>query len=406
MRHESASRRASGPSGTVVGSPVHLLRRAHVASRRGDPVTVAVDEHLVAELCRAASIERGDAATVVRAHLRRVAPLASPMAGEALVRAAVARLDGLGSLDALLADDAVDEVLVNAHGDVWVERDGRMARTAHIAAADLALVTERILAPLGRRLDRTNPIVDARLPDGSRVCAVIPPISPDGGCLSIRRFRDRSLDLDAFAGDAVVAVLELLVAARCNVIVSGATSSGKTSLLNATLGRCPPGERIVTIEDTLELLPAADHLVRLEARPSAPDGPAAITLDHLVRTALRLRPDRLVVGEVRGHEVLALIQALNTGHDGSWSTCHANSAVDALHRLETLVVQAAPAWPLSAVRQQLTRSIDVVVHVARCADGSRRVVEIGEVVVDRDRLGLRPIADRQAVLGQVTRLRV
>ena len=265
-------------------------------------------------------------------------------------------------------------------------------------------MTERILAPLGRRLDRTTPIVDARLADGSRVCAVIPPVSPDGGCLSIRRFRDRSLDLDAFASDAVAAVLELLVAGRCNVVVSGATSSGKTSLLNATLGRCVPGERIVTIEDTVELLPAADHLVRLEARPATPDGPAAITLEQLVRTALRLRPDRLVVGEVRGPEVLALVQALNTGHDGSWSTCHANSAVDALHRLETLVVQAAPSWPLAAVRQHLTRSIDVVVHVGRFADGRRRVVEVGEVIVDRDRLGLRPIADGDAVVGQVTRV--
>jgi pilus assembly protein CpaF len=366
---------------------------------------VAVDEHLVAALCRAAAVERGDADTVVRAHLRRVAPLAGPDAGEALVRAAVARLDGLGALDALLADDTVDEVLVNAHGDVWVERDGRMAQTAHLAPGDLALVTERILAPLGRRLDRSSPIVDARLPDGSRVCAVIPPISPDGGCLSIRRFHDRSLDIDAFASDAVAAVLELLVAGRCNVVVSGATSSGKTSLLNATLGRCAPGERIVTIEDTAELLPAADHLVRLEARPPTPDGPAPITLEQLVRTALRLRPDRLVVGEVRGPEVLALVQALNTGHDGSWSTCHANSALDALHRLETLVVQAAPAWPLTAVRQHLTRSVDVVVHLARQSDGRRQVVEIGEVVVDRDRLGLRPIADHRAVVGQVTRLR-
>lgn len=268
-------------------------------------MSTAADEHLVAELCRAASTERGDAATIVRAHLRRVAPLAGPSAGDALVRAAVARLDGLGSLDALLGDDSVDEVLVNAAGDVWVERNGRMRRTGQIAAPDLALVTERILSPLGRRLDRTSPIVDARLPDGSRVCAVIPPVSPDGGCLSIRRFRDRALALEAFASDAVVAVLELLVAARCNVIVSGATSSGKTSLLNATLGRCEPGERIVTIEDTVELFPAADHLVRLEARPASADGPVAITLEQLVRTALRLRPDRLVVGEVRGPEALA-----------------------------------------------------------------------------------------------------
>jgi pilus assembly protein CpaF len=369
-------------------------------------VTLAsADEHLVAELCRVASGERGDAATVVRAHLRRVAPLASAAAGEQLVRAAVARLDGLGALDALVADDTVDEVLVNAHGDVWAERDGRMSQVGHLGPGDLAVVTERILAPLGRRLDRANPIVDARLPDGSRVCAVIPPVSPDGACLSIRRFRDRSLDLWAFASDAVAAVLDLLMAGRCNVVVSGATSSGKTSLLNAALGRCQPGERIVTIEDTVELLPAADHLVRLEARPASPDGPPAITLEHLVRTALRLRPDRLVVGEVRGPEVLALVQALNTGHDGSWSTCHANSALDALHRLETLIVQAAPAWPLHAVRQHLTRSIDAVVHVTRRTDGSRQVVEIGEVVVDRDRLGLRPIVDRHAVVGQVARLR-
>ena len=245
-----------------------------------------------------------------------------------------------------------------------------MSRAGHLAAADLAVVIERILAPLGRRLDRTTPIVDARLPDGSRVCAVIPPVSPDGACLSVRRFRDRSL--------AARRVRRRRRRRRARAAASpgaatsssaASTSSGKTSLLNATLGCCPPGERIVTIEDTVELLPAADHLVRLEARPPTPDGPSPITLEQLVRTALRLRPDRLVVGEVRGPEVLALVQALNTGHDGSWSTCHANSAVDALHRLETLVIQAAPTWPLVAVRQHLTRSIDVVVHVAR---GARR----------------------------------
>jgi pilus assembly protein CpaF len=365
----------------------------------------SIDDHLVGELCRAAARDEGATVEVVRAHVRRVAPLASPADSERLVRAAVARLDGLGTLDPLLSDETIDEVLVNAHGDVWVERDGRMTRAGHLAASDLAVVTERILAPLGRRLDRTSPIVDARLPDGSRVCAVIPPVAADGPCLSVRRFRDRALGLDAFAGDAVVAVLELLVAGRCNVVVSGATSSGKTSLLNAALGCCPSGERLVTIEDTVELLPAADHLVRLEARPPTADGPVGITLEQLVRTALRLRPDRLVVGEVRGPEVLALVQALNTGHDGSWSTCHANSAVDALHRLETLVIQAAPTWPLAAVRQHLTRSIDAVVHVVRRHDGTREVVEIGEVVVDRDRLGLRRIATGPSVVGQLTRLR-
>jgi len=263
------------------------------------------DEQLVAELCRVAQAEAGEADAVVRRQLRRVAPLVPPDVGERLVRAAVARLDGLGALDALLADETVDEVLVNAGGDIWVERDGRLERTGHLAAADLAVVIERILAPLGRRLDRTSPVVDARLPDGSRVCAVIPPVAPDGACLSVRRFRNRDLPLEAFGDDAVAAVLDVALAGRCNVIVSGSTSSGKTSLLNSILGRTSASERIVTIEDTAELLPVADHLVRLEARPPTPDGPVSVTLEQLVRTALRLRPDRLVVGEVRGPEALA-----------------------------------------------------------------------------------------------------
>ncbi len=172
---------------------------------------------------------------------------------------------------------------------------------------------------------------------GLACCAVVPPVATDGACLSVRRFRDRSRPLESFGSDAVTELVGRLVDRRCNVVVGGATSAGKTSLLNAALGRVPPGERIVTIEDTAELLPATVHLLRLEARPPTVDGPPPITLEHLVRTALRLRPDRLVVGEVRGPEVLALVQALNTGHDGSWSTCHANSALDVLHRLETLV---------------------------------------------------------------------
>jgi pilus assembly protein CpaF len=274
------------------------------------------DERLVAALCQAAEHQPGDTATVVRSQLRRIAPLASPSAGEQLVRAAVARLDGLGSLDDLLADRSVDEVLVNPGGDVWIERHGALHRAGELPAAELAVVVERILAPLGRRLDRTTPIVDARLADGSRVCAVIPPISPDGSCLSIRRFRDHALPLDAFCAGPVADLVDELIGGRCNVVVSGATSSGKTSLLNCVLGRTDPRERIVTIEDTAELAPVGEHVVRLEARPPSPDGLAAVTSAQLVRTALRLRPDRLVVGEVRGDEVLALVQALNTGHDG------------------------------------------------------------------------------------------
>jgi pilus assembly protein CpaF len=365
----------------------------------------AVDERLVEALCRAAEWDDGDADTVVRAHVRRLAPLATAPDSERLVRAAVARLDGLGFLDALLRDDDVDEILVNAGGDIWVERDGATSPAGSIAAADLAVVIERILAPLGRRLDRTSPVVDARLEDGSRVCAVIPPIALDGACLSVRRFRDRTLPLAAFGAGEVADLLDALLHRRCNVLVSGATSSGKTSLLNTMLGRTEPGERIVVIEDTAELLPSHDHLVRLEARPATPDGLPAITLEQLVRTALRLRPDRLVVGEVRGSEVLGLVQALNTGHDGSWSTCHANSALDALHRLETLIIQAAPAWPLLAVRQQLTRSIDVVVHVARTGKAARQVVEIGEVVEGGDGLQLQSLVKGDHIIGHPTRVR-
>jgi pilus assembly protein CpaF len=294
----------------------------------------------------------------------------------------------------LLHDPAVDEVLVNGSGEIWIERRGVLARRGSIAGPELAVVIERILAPLGRRLDRTTPIVDARLRDGTRVCAVVPPISVDGTILSLRRFRTEPLPLAAFGDGAVRDAVAELVERRCNTIVSGATSSGKTSLLSSLLGLVRSGERIVVLEDTAELAPLADHVVRLEARPGTTDGVPAITVEQLLRTALRLRPDRLVVGEVRGAEVVGLVQALNTGHDGSWSTCHANSALDALHRLETLVVQAAPAWPLRAVRDHIVRCIDAVVHVERTTGGVRRVKEISEVI-DRDGVA----ATRPIVVG-------
>jgi pilus assembly protein CpaF len=342
-----------------------------------------IDERLVAALCLAAQGEPGSAEHAVREHVRRLAPLAGGDARERLVSAAVARLDGLGPLDALLHDPAVDEVLVNGSGEIWIERRGDLQRRGSIAGPELAVVIERILAPLGRRLDRTTPIVDARLGDGTRVCAVVPPISVDGTILSLRRFQTEPLPLTAFGDAAVCDALDDLVARRCNTVISGATSSGKTSLLSSLLGLIRGGERIVVLEDTAELAPLADHVVRLEARPGTNDGLPAITVEQLLRTALRLRPDRLVVGEVRGAEVVGLVQALNTGHDGSWSTCHANSAVDALHRLETLVVQTAPAWPLRAVRDHIVRCIDAVVHVERTSGGVRRVREISEVS-DRD----------------------
>jgi pilus assembly protein CpaF len=360
----------------------------------------------VERLCRLVAEIPGDVEAVVRARVGDVMPLARPERREHVVAAAVARLNGLDVLDTLLADPAVDEILVNAGGDVWVERHGVLEPRSSVPSGVLPVVLERILAPTGRRLDRSNPVVDARLPDGSRVCAVVEPVAVDGATVSIRRFRRRAMELRAFCGDDVGSVLAEVVRARCNVVVSGATSSGKTSLLAALLDVVDPGDRIVVLEDTAELSPSAPHVVRLEARAATPDGVRAVTLADLVRTALRLRPDRLVVGEVRGDEVLALVQAMNTGHDGSLSTCHANTALDALHRLETLAMHAAPTWPLPAIRMHLTRSIDVIVHVERGSGPARRVAEVAEVVIGDGPPRTRRLATASSVVGALERRRV
>jgi pilus assembly protein CpaF len=363
-------------------------------------VSCTVDTAVLDALCRLAADDPGDVVDVVGRHVGTVAPLLDGRAREQLMTAAVARLSGLDALDPWVRDPAVTEVLVNGDGRVWAEVAGALAPVGRLDAATVNVVVERILAPLGRRLDRTSPIVDARLPDGSRVCAVAPPVAVDGPLLSIRRLPTVPLPLTAFCGAAVAELLDEVAAARCNVVVAGATSSGKTSLLAALVARLPADERVVVLEDTTELPIGGRHAVRLEARPATVEGLAAVDLGQLVRTAMRLRPDRVVVGEIRGAEVLALVQALNTGHDGSLSTCHANGALDALHRLESLVIQAAPAWPLEAVRDHLVRAIDVVVMVARGEAGRRRVVEIVEVVADRS-IGAPPAVRRLASAKRV-----
>ncbi|CAN5768144.1 hypothetical protein BH20ACT4_BH20ACT4_04490 [soil metagenome] len=359
----------------------------------------------VAALCEAIEPLPGEPFELASAHVGRVAPLATASERAAVVDAAVAQLVGLGPLEAHLADSEVDEVMVNGAGDVWVERRGRLHRVGTVTPHELATSIERILAPLGRRLDRVSPIVDARLSDGSRVCAIVAPVSVDGTVLVIRRFRRRNLPLSDFAGPAGVAAITELVEGGCNVIVSGATGSGKTTLLSSVLSRLPDHERVVLVEDTAELAPDAGNVVRLEARTSNADGVRAVPLDELVRTALRLRPDRLIVGEARGAEVVALVQALNTGHDGSWSTCHANSAHDALIRLESLILQAAPGWPLAAIRHHLYRSIDVIVHTRRADDGHRCVAEIAEVVRDSTEPLVRQLLVDDRIVGVLSRRR-
>ena len=291
----------------------------------------------------------------------------------------VAERTALAGLGRFLDDPAVTEVMVNGGSDVWVERHSRMTRAGSITTAALMGVVEQILAPLGRRIDRLSPIVDARLADGSRLCVAIPPVAVDGPCLSIRRFSDRTIGLADFADQFVAEVLGRLVERRCNVLVSGATSTGKTSLLNALCSLVPETERVITMEDTAELRLTHPHVVRLETRGATAEGIGMVTMADLLRLALRMRPDRLVLGEARGAEVLELLQAMNTGHDGSMSTVHANSAADALRRVCALVLTAAPAWPPSVVRELAGSAIDVVVHLERSCDGARRVVEVAEL---------------------------
>src|SRR3954454_18831730 len=294
---------------------------------------------------------------------------------------------GLGPLEPLLSDPRVDEVMVNGPDAVYVERGGRIEPPAvgFGSEGELMHSIERILAPLGRRVDEASPLCDARLPDGSRVNVVIPPLALGGACLTIRRFRRHGFSLeDLVAGgtlaEPLAAFLASCVRARATVLVSGGTGSGKTTTLNALSGAIPDGERIVTIEDAAELRLRQRHVVRLEARPANVEGRGEVTIRTLVANALRMRPDRIVVGEVRGGEALDMLSALTTGHEGSLSTVHANSPADALRRLETLALMAGVGLPHAAIREQVGTAIDLVVHQARAADGARRIESVAEVV--------------------------
>ena len=294
-----------------------------------------------------------------------------------------------GPLAPLLLDPTIGEVVVNGPADVWVEVDGRLqpVQTRFRDSAELRRTAVRLVAACGRRIDDATPLVDARLPDGSRVNVVLPPLAVDGPLITIRRFGAAPLDfarlcsIGAIADDAAEAIRGL-VRDRRNVLISGGTASGKTTLLSAITGLVPDGERLVTVEDAAELVIQARHCARLEARPSNVEGRGAIDVRQLVRNALRMRPDRLVVGEVRGGEALDLILAMNTGHDGSLATIHANGPEDALLRLETMALMGDVEVPHSAVREQIASAVHAVVHLVRGADGSRRVTEV--VRVERD----------------------
>ncbi len=294
---------------------------------------------------------------------------------------------GLGPIEPLMRDPEISDILVNTARQVYVERLGKIEPTPVIFRDDAHLlqIIDRIVSRVGRRIDESSPMVDARLPDGSRVNAIIPPLALDGPLLSIRRFGRNPLTVDdlthlgSLTGD-MVSVLRAMVRSRLNILISGGTGSGKTTLLNCLSSFIPDGERIVTIEDSAELQLQQPHVCRLETRPPNIEGRGEVTQRDLVRNCLRMRPDRIIVGEVRGAESLDMLQAMNTGHDGSISTVHANSSRDALARLEMMMQMAGFDLPIRAMRQQISSALDLVVHTQRMSDGTRKVTTVSEIV--------------------------
>ncbi len=295
-------------------------------------------------------------------------------------------LFGLGPLEPLLADPTISDILVNSHRRIYIERRGKLEAT-DVAFKDdehLMRVIERIVSSVGRRIDESSPMVDARLADGSRVNAIIPPLSIDGPVLSIRRFGAEPLRMSALIDNRaltreIAEMMEMCVRARLNLLISGGTGAGKTTLLNALSAYIPEDERIVTIEDSAELQLQQPHVVRLETRPPNIEGRGEVTQRDLVRNALRMRPDRIVIGEVRGGEAIDMLQAMNTGHDGSLTTIHANTPRDALSRLETMIQMTGMRLSERAMRQQVASALDIVLQVARLSDGTRRVTSISEI---------------------------
>jgi pilus assembly protein CpaF len=331
-----------------------------------------------------------DLAALVSSHLDEALRAAEvslpPSKRSAFVREVAADLLGYGPLEPLLADPEVTEIMCNRHDDIYVERHGKIERTtaAFIDDGQFRQVIEKMVARVGRRIDEASPMVDARLPDGSRVNAVIPPVAVDSPVLTIRRFPEKAFevkDLISFGSLSIDAAvfLEACVRAKLNVLVTGGTGTGKTTILNVLSGFVPTDERIITIEDAAELRLNQPHVVSLESRPANVEGAGEIKIRDLLHNALRMRPDRIIVGEVRGAEALDMLQAMNTGHEGSLTTLHCNTPRDALSRLETLVLMAGFDLPVRAIRNQIASALDLIVHLDRMGDGSRRVTAITEV---------------------------
>jgi pilus assembly protein CpaF len=293
---------------------------------------------------------------------------------------------GLGPLEELIADDDVTEIMVNAYDDIYIEKKGKLTKSPIAFSSDAAVMSaiERIVSPLGRRIDESSPMVDARLADGSRVNAIIPPLALRGPCLTIRKFAKSKLTDDDLIGYGsinrqMVTLLKTAVEQRMNIVISGGTGSGKTTLLNILSNFIPENERIITVEDAAELKLSQPHLVSLESRPPNLEGKGAVPIRELVKNCLRMRPDRIVVGECRGGEALDMLQAMNTGHDGSLTTAHANTPRDVISRLEVMVLMAGMDLPVRAIREQISSAVNIVVQQSRLADGSRKITHISEI---------------------------
>ncbi|WP_405601561.1 CpaF family protein [Streptomyces sp. NBC_01410] len=337
----------------------------------------------LAEMSALAAVERRVRLERVLGHIiSREGPVLSTVERAQLIRRVVDEALGLGILEPLLEDASVSEIMVNGPDQIFVERGGRVEQLPmRFASNDQLMQTiERIVSTVNRRVDESNPMVDARLPSGERVNVIIPPLSLTGAILTIRRF-PRAFTLRELIGlesldEHMLYLLSALVRSKMNIIVSGATGTGKTTLLNALSGLIPEGERVITIEDSAELQLQQSHVIRLESRPPNVEGKGRITIRDLVRNSLRMRPDRIIVGEVRGGETLDMLQAMSTGHDGSLATVHANSAEDALMRLQTLASMSEVEVPFAALQDQINSAVDVIVQLTRHADGSRKITEI------------------------------
>ncbi|MEI8336034.1 MAG: CpaF family protein [Actinomycetes bacterium] len=368
------------PAAAPIADPFVLIKRraqdalfARLGSRLYDSSLGEdqLDSYVVQELSRVIDAERVPLTPAERARI--VAEICDDVLG-------------YGAIERFLADPEITEVMVNSLDSIYVERAGRLVRTnaRYVSEEHLRQVIERIVSKVGRRIDESSPMVDARLPDGSRVNAVIPPLAIDGPVLTIRKFSEKAYSLHDLAGmraltEQMIDLLRACVEGRLNILVSGGTGTGKTTMLNALSQFIPNGDRVVTIEDAAELRLVQNHVVRMESRPPNIEGKGEISIRDLVRNALRMRPDRIIVGEVRGAEALDMLQAMNTGHEGSLSTLHANSPRDALSRLETMVLMGGVDLPVRAIREQAASAIDLVIHVSRLRDGTRRITQVAEV---------------------------